>query len=336
MMEQLTVIIPFLNEGSEVEKTVASVRQTAATSPAVILINDGSDDGYGYEAVARRHGCRYAEHAERQGVAASRDHGVALSGTPYALLLDAHMEMYGSGWDERVIALLGANPRAVLFSRTQALTPERSQKPPSRSFGATIGEGLRCRWQYADPAPESEVCEVECILGAAYAFRKDYYERLHGLRGLLGYGADEELLSLKVRCEGGRCLLDKRWVTGHIYRNDSPPPFTRSSVEACHNRLLVAEIFFDGEDRDAIRAALRRWYGAEYVAAEELLLARRDVAEQEKAYVRSTLDVEAWRKAVSQTMNQEALSQTMNQEALKNETANHQPAAPAIRRTACP
>jgi hypothetical protein len=129
---------------------------------------------------------------------------------------------------------------------------------------------------------------VECILGAAYAFRKGYYERLHGLRGLLEYGGDEELLSLKVRREGGRCLLVKDWLTGHIYRNGMKAPFVRSGIRACHNRLLIAELLFDGPEKDGILEALRRWYGAQrYAIALNLLRSRSDFVEQEKAYLNS-------------------------------------------------
>ena len=48
---QLTVIIPFQNEGYEVEKTVTSVRGTAK-DVKIMLIDDNSNDGYNYKKVA--------------------------------------------------------------------------------------------------------------------------------------------------------------------------------------------------------------------------------------------------------------------------------------------
>jgi glycosyltransferase involved in cell wall biosynthesis len=284
MCKELTIVIPFLNEGVEVEKTVGSVQRTAAASPDIILINDGSTDGYGYRAVAEGYGCRYVEHGERRGVAASRDEGVALAETPYILLLDAHMEMYGEGWDRRVGQLLAANPRAVLCSQTQPLTAAREKKGAPRSFGAHFDftDGVNVRWSYRDAHPNIPVCEVEAVLGAAYAFRKEYYERLHGLRGLQGYGADEELLSLKVRREGGQCLLVKDWVTGHIYRNGGSPPFARSSVDACYNRLLIAELFFEGEAKDKVLCGLRKRYGGSYAGAARMLGERGDFVASER------------------------------------------------------
>lgn len=46
--------------------------------------------------------------------------------------------------------------------------------------------------------------------------------RLRGLEGLRNYGADEQFISLKVWCEGGRCTLLKDVVIGHIYRKRAP------------------------------------------------------------------------------------------------------------------
>ncbi|MDR0710802.1 MAG: glycosyltransferase [Prevotellaceae bacterium] len=119
--QQLTIIIPFLNEGEEVERTVASIKETTVANPCITLINDASTDGYDYKSVAEKYGCRYVHNAERLGVAASRNLGVRESQTPYFLLLDGHMRFYESGWDERLVKLLDENPRSVLCSQTKWL-----------------------------------------------------------------------------------------------------------------------------------------------------------------------------------------------------------------------
>lgn len=90
-MKKLTVIIPFLNEGEEVQNTVESIMTHGGDQTEIILINDASTDGYHYKGVAEDYGACYIEHARRQGVAASRDEGVERCTTPYFLLLDGHM-----------------------------------------------------------------------------------------------------------------------------------------------------------------------------------------------------------------------------------------------------
>ena len=108
---QLTIIIPFLNEGEEIANTLSSIQDTATGMPAILLINDASTDGYNYRTVAEQYNCDYIQHEERLGVAESRNEGVRTCNTPYFLLLDGHMRFYEKGWDEKLLALLQENPR---------------------------------------------------------------------------------------------------------------------------------------------------------------------------------------------------------------------------------
>jgi hypothetical protein len=54
------------------------------------------------------------------------------------------------------------------------------------------------------------------------------------------YGSDETYISLKVWLEGGKCLLLKDVVIGHIYRSQFPYPV--ESLYTLHNRMLIAEL----------------------------------------------------------------------------------------------
>ncbi len=46
--KKITIIIPFLNEGVEVEETVKNIKEHAKIPFDIILINDGSTDKYNY------------------------------------------------------------------------------------------------------------------------------------------------------------------------------------------------------------------------------------------------------------------------------------------------
>ena len=83
---ELTLIIPFLNEGEEVEATVRSFREFGGDRMDIIVINDCSYDSYPYmERLRSIPGVTYILNRQRLGVAASRDKGVALCRTPYFL-----------------------------------------------------------------------------------------------------------------------------------------------------------------------------------------------------------------------------------------------------------
>lgn len=120
-MPQLTLIIPFLNEGIEIENTVRSIRETAGSSVEILLINDSSTDAFQYQEIAAMYSCNYHVNTERFGVAASRDLGIAMIGTPYYLLLDGHMRFYDSKWVSRLIDELEQDDRVLLCCQTKAL-----------------------------------------------------------------------------------------------------------------------------------------------------------------------------------------------------------------------
>jgi glycosyltransferase involved in cell wall biosynthesis len=245
----LTVVIPFSNENVEVENTIISIRETAPGVRDIILIDDGSDDGFDYGQVAGRYGCVYLRHPKRMGVAASRDDGVLLCRTRHFLLLDAHMRFYDQDWDVMLSRLLDEHPRSLLCSRTVVLgkdseTGEVKEHSRRSTFGAYIKGDLSPAWNYHDPNPENPVLsEIPCVLGAAYACSKEYWQEIGGLFGLHSYGYDETLLSMKAWLSGGKCLLIKNWDVGHIYRKKYPYSLTPGAYS--QNRELIEFLFFD-------------------------------------------------------------------------------------------
>lgn len=79
---------------------------------------------------------------------------------------------------------------------------------------------------------------VPCILGAAYAAHKEYWNYLRGLEGLVSYGSDEAYISLKYWMSGGKCLILKNLVVGHLYRKDAPYPFL--GIDFVYNKLWIS------------------------------------------------------------------------------------------------
>jgi glycosyltransferase involved in cell wall biosynthesis len=287
-------VIPFLNEGDEVANTVASIKATAVTDPCITLINDASTDGYDYKSVAEKYGCRYVHNAERLGVAESRNKGVRESQTPYFLLLDGHMRFYEHGWDERLVKLLDENPRSVLCGQTKRLGKNIAdevvaQKNDKKVFGAfmnmALQDGLGVKWNNIDIATYSNLIEVPCILGAAYACSKAYWERIHGLNCLIFYGLDEQLLSIKVWREGGRCLLVKDWEVGHLYRDNFPYEVPNEGF--AYNRLFILELLFPYSIKKDFFACFRLMAGVGFEKAYALLRTRYVDVKAEKNYLNS-------------------------------------------------
>jgi glycosyltransferase involved in cell wall biosynthesis len=125
-MPQLSIIIPFCNEKEQVEKTVISIIENSITSPEIILIDDASDDFYDYFKIAKKYGCVFVHHANRKGVAGSRNEGVNVSTAANFLFLDAHMKMYEKAFDANLIKLLEENDKCVLCAQTISIDEQHN------------------------------------------------------------------------------------------------------------------------------------------------------------------------------------------------------------------
>ncbi|MCM1312420.1 MAG: glycosyltransferase [Roseburia sp.] len=249
---KLTIIIPFVNEGDEVENTIISILDNSNNDVEIIVINDASDDNIDYEQKLRKYPIRYTCNHKRIGVAASRDKGVRLCETDYFLLLDAHMRFYNSGWVHSIVQELNKNSELLLCAQTKVLKKENGIIIENQHFrnywGAYVNFYtpicfLEAQWTYSDwslPKEKRDAQIIPCILGAGYATSKSYWLYLCGLEGLLSYGSDEVLISMKVWLAGGQCKLMPNVVIGHIYRCSSP--YEHYTERRIYNRIFISQL----------------------------------------------------------------------------------------------
>ena len=248
---RLTILIPFMNEGDEVVATVKDVRRTAGNSVEILVLNDCSTDGRDYENELKPYGITYLYNKENQGSAPSRDICVKNCKTPYFLFLDAHMRFFCENWVERIISMLDADDRQLLCMQTVALQKKDDtvEKIPKSvlTFGAFMTFDIKeCQpditWSRIEIDSDSNTQEIPMILGAAYAGSCRYWNYLHGMDGLMRYGTEEQFISLKAWLEGGRCVLLKEVVIGHIYRDKSP--FKHYVDVEIFNKLWIVSLLF--------------------------------------------------------------------------------------------
>lgn len=251
---KLTAIIPFLNEGDEVIRTVESLRRHVGSNIDIITINDCSTDGYPYQVELEKYDVYYILNRRRRGVAASRDIGVTLCRTPYFLLLDAHMRVYEGDWLSTTENLLEYDDRQLICMQTRVLHKdgegrviEASKKNSSITYGAYHPFNFSSylpdiTWNTTERMPDSEIEEIAVVLGAGYAASKRYWTYLKGLKGLLYYGSDEAYISIKVWMEGGKCVLLKNHEFGHVYRTTAP--YQHYIDKNIYNCLLIAHTIY--------------------------------------------------------------------------------------------
>lgn len=268
---KLTVIIPFQNEIYEVEKTVMSVRATA-NNVNIILVNDNSKPDYDYKKIAEIFGCEYYENKTNLGVAGSRDLGVAHCTTPYFMLLDGHMRFYDDDWDLRLVKLLDERNDRIICSNTIVISKdeddiydnEDGHKGISNAYGAFInmsepGYEYTAKWSYKQIDNNSNIIKTPCVLGAAYASSVEWWNKIGGLNGLIKYGFDESLMSIKTWLAGGEVLIIKDWGVGHLYRSQFTYKVTCTQVDC--NQLFLINLFSTNDKRDIYIENLRKRIG---------------------------------------------------------------------------
>ena len=247
--KMLTACICFRNEGEEVAETVRSVLETARHT-MVLLVDDCSDDGYDYKAVADKWGCDYKRMDERVGSVGTKDWAGRNATSEYFVLLDGHMRFYDMDWDLRLLRLLDKSPKSIISSRTVYRSVKGGHVVDDgvlRSMCASVrfddGFDFDPKWtdRVLNYNADERTSEVACVLGACYATSKSWWVFIDGLVGLKTYGLEESMMSIKTWLLGGCCKVTHDWGVGHLYREQNPNYIDVSVIDA--NRLALAYLF---------------------------------------------------------------------------------------------
>jgi GT2 family glycosyltransferase len=218
----------------------------------ILLIDDASEDGTPYKVIANTFNCDYVRNDSRQGVAGARDIGVQKAKTDYCILLDAHMRFdKHHDWVSRIVEEVDKDPQKIYCTGcTSVWYPFKPKTEPPAiskvSTGAYLGltfedwhTSLAPKWL---PISLKGVEEIPIVLGATYAFDKNYYHKLRGLKGLLSYGSDEAWLSLKSWAIGNGCAVISDVAIGHLFRDKHP--YAAPHVDSVYNKMLICAVIF--------------------------------------------------------------------------------------------
>ena len=259
-MKDFTVIITGLNEGKEVRSTIESIRSTT-NDVNIMFVDDGSDDGYDYSGTCKEFSCKYIRNESRMGVSESRNLGVSKCDTEYFVIIDAHMRFFDKDWDLMVLDTLKKYPKSIVCSKTAimrlkddgTIEGEDGSKKVANAYGAHLDKGragfeFSTVWSYKYIGErDTNTVMVPCVLGAFYATNKSWWNHIGGINGLIKWGSDEAIMSLKTWLAGGECLCFKDFYVGHLYRPVNPNPTDRKEIE--RNELYVANFFLRDKEK---------------------------------------------------------------------------------------
>ncbi|MGN1213701.1 MAG: glycosyltransferase family 2 protein [Bacteroidaceae bacterium] len=246
MSNQLSVVIPFLNEGEELATTLSQIRDTAKDNVDIIIVNDASTDGNNYKHIAKLFRATYIEHKKRLGSGASKQEGILKSKTPYFIVFDAHMRFYDKQWWSSLCHCLETNPNAIYCLKCKPWSAETKKEldipahggASVEMFSDNILSFFNLHWLKVKDTCQ-EVSKIPCILGACYASSLKYWKKIKGFEGLEGYGCEEIFVSLKAWMEGSGCYLTNKITVGHLFRKEFP--YIVGKNESILNKLYIAD-----------------------------------------------------------------------------------------------
>lgn len=258
---ELSVIVPALNEGENLRRTINGLDGTLPPASEIIVVDDGSTDG-GTEFLRGSGNVQLFEPevpGMRLGAPAARNKGAAAASGEVLIFLDAHVDVM-PGWAEPLIA-------AVRDPSVGAAAPGISVigRPDCCGFGLRFRDaGLGVEWL---PPPDGEP-EAPLLPGACLAVRRDLFADQGGFDpGLILWGSEDAELSLRLWTAGYALRLVPEVTVAHLFREQHPYAIDWTGV--LHNMLRLAVVHF-GRERLA-RVVERQKHYRDFAAAWALL-----------------------------------------------------------------
>jgi len=292
-MKKITIIMPYLNEGSEPRKTIESIYETAPSDLfKIIAVDDGSDAPVSLDGFDDVESIR---NQKRIGVDGCRQLGAEMVETPYLFIIDAHMRFKNDKWLERVVDCLEREPETAWCTTCLGLgygtmdmnnhkgkyyaadmlfvDDNARQDRPAR-------EVLEPKWASLKGAGEYE---VPCILGANYGFSKEWFDYIRGLKGLKMWGTSEPFLSMKTWMAGGKCKIATGIEIGHKFRSNAP--YATGVAYLVYNKIYLCKTILPEDLGEKLISYLPK--DANFKNAMKKIEADKDTIEENKKYYKS-------------------------------------------------
>ncbi|NIM17119.1 MAG: glycosyltransferase [Candidatus Aminicenantes bacterium] len=299
----LSIVMAFRNEGSEPEMTVKSILETCDNSGIEILaINDCSDEEADF---SRYPQVRYICNKKRLGVTGCRDSGVDEARSENVLIIDGHMRFRKDNWLERGIEAIEKNPGSIFCTTSVDIGSgnfdlKQAVLPINHGLPYYVGCGLKLFLTQKDNPSrpgnyrniieskwaeerDGRIYQIPCLMGSNYFFKKAWYQKLHGFKGLKTWGNSEPFLSLKSWLAGGDVKIIKDIEIGHLYRNKNPNAVPSEHI--IYNKAVTAKILFTPEFAEELIHFLDD--NPKVDKAKELLKANAEEIEAERSYFKT-------------------------------------------------
>ena len=245
----MSVAIAALNEGPDLEVTVAMVLGGRTPVDRVAIVDDCS-----LEPVAPRFAgwnkVTVVRNRKRTGSGPSKHRAAEMvKDSDYVVVMDSHMRV-GYDWLNLLLEEHRENPCAVLCCANRGFEYDGKFHGAGAKF-VLESEGF---WKpsWLSPRPVSHAYTVPCVIGGLYSFPRNILEDVGGYApGLVGYGCEEEWASLRVWARGHECRVSTRCIAlhhyGHLCDRRSADGAAERPWEMARNRIYIRNRMFPGK-----------------------------------------------------------------------------------------
>ena len=211
---KLSIVIPFRNEGMEPYKTLESILNTSK-DVEIIFIEDGPFS-YSFGKVMN-----YAT-GYQHGTCYARDYGVTKVHSDNILMIDAHMRFDHDHWADKIVEKLESEPKTIFCTQIRGFESEKRYQGATVemfSAGKSGKEIIAEKW--LKELSDQEFPEVPIIMGGAYAFNKQWYNKIRGFNLQKLFGNIQSYISFKSWIFGGSVKCLNSVLIAHKFKQGS-------------------------------------------------------------------------------------------------------------------
>lgn len=261
---KVSVAIAALNEGPDLEVTIASMLAGARPVDEIVLVDDCSLEDVRPRLIPWIDAgkVRVIRNSVRAGPGPSKHEAVGACRGDLVIVSDSHMRV-GHDWLKLLLEEHAENPCAVLCPASRGFEHDGA----FHAAGAKFEMGEHGFWEpkWLSPKPNRKrAYVVPCVMGGMYAVPRAILSAIGGYcPRLVGYGCEEEWLSLRAWVCGFEVRAAPRVIALHHFGHNLNRASACGSPEQPDtmglNRAIIAESLFPGRyalprTDDAIRA----------------------------------------------------------------------------------
>lgn len=252
---KLSLIIPARGKEPLLQQTIDCAIKGALNKVEIIVVDNGLEVAAPCGSDVR------VIKSEISGTGAARHAGVLAALAPVIVTIDAHVRLCDF-WDDYVLDHFErkAWAKTVACGHVGGLATDFSVEKEACYTGAQIHwqeiNGSETRLLVPKWSDNSFGSRIGAVMGAFYAFKKSWYEKMAGPWSVFAsWGCDEETISIASYLAGGDCRLMAEHVRSwHLFGHPERIRYTTAEIATiAANRFLLFRLFpFAFEDLAAV------------------------------------------------------------------------------------